>query len=125
VGGEGDNGSVGAAWVYTRSSGVWSQQGAKLVGAGAVGSAYQGSSVALSADGITAVVGGYGDNGFAGAAWVYTKPAFAGTPGNANCHGKSVSALGRQYGGLNAAAATLGYPSVQALQNAIMEVCEG
>ena len=125
VGGEGDNGSAGAAWVYTRSSGVWSQQGAKLVGAGAVGSAYQGSSVALSADGITAVVGGYGDNGFAGAAWVYTKPAFAGTPGNANCHGKSVSALGRQYGGLNAAAATLGYPSVQALQNAIMEVCEG
>jgi len=125
VGGEGDNGSAGAAWVYTRSSGVWSQQGAKLVGAGAVGSAYQGSSVALSADGITAVVGGYGDNGFAGAAWVYTKPAFAGTPGKANCHGKSVSALARQYGGLNAAAATLGYPSVQALQNAIMEVCEG
>ena len=70
-------------------------------------------------------MGGEGDNGSAGAAWVYTKPAFAGTPGNANCHGKSVSALGRQYGGLNAAAATLGYPSVQALQNAIMEVCEG
>jgi hypothetical protein len=36
-----------------------------------------------------------------------------------------VSALARQYGGLNAAAATLGYPSVQALQNAIMEFCEG
>ena len=38
-------------------------------------------------------MGGYGDNGFAGAAWVYTKAAFAGTPGKANCHGKSVSAL--------------------------------
>jgi hypothetical protein len=125
VGGFGDGAGPGAAWVYTRSSGVWSQQGAKLVGTGAVGSAYQGSSVALSADGIIAVVGGYGDNGFAGAAWVYTKPAFAGTPGKANCHGKSVSALARQYSGLNAAAATLGYPSVQALQNAIMEFCEG
>ncbi len=28
---------VGAAWVYTRSGGVWSQQGPKLVGTGAVG----------------------------------------------------------------------------------------
>jgi hypothetical protein len=35
-------------------------------------------------------------------------PVFAGTPGKANCHGQSVSALARQYGGLNAAAAALG-----------------
>jgi hypothetical protein len=125
VGGEGNDGSAGAAWVYTRSAGVWSQQGPKLVGTGAVGNAYQGSSVALSADAITAIVGGYGDDGFAGAAWVYTAPAFAGTPGKANCHGKSVSALARQYGGFNAAAAALDYPSVQTLQNAIMEFCEG
>jgi len=33
----------------TRSGGVWSQQGSKLVGTGAVGAAYQGHSVALSA----------------------------------------------------------------------------
>jgi len=33
---------------------------------------------------------------------------FAGTPGKANCHGKSVSALAKQYGGL-AAAAALGF----------------
>ncbi len=37
VGGFRDNGDVGAAWVYTRSGGVWSQQGPKLVGTGAVG----------------------------------------------------------------------------------------
>jgi len=30
-------------------------------------------------------------------------PRFAGTPGQANCYGKSVSALVRQYHGLNAA----------------------
>jgi hypothetical protein len=29
--------TAGAAWVYTRSGGVWTQQGSKLVGTGAVG----------------------------------------------------------------------------------------
>jgi uncharacterized repeat protein (TIGR03803 family) len=53
------------------------------------------------------------------------KPIFAGTPGKPNCIGKSVSALARQYGGLNAAAEALGYPSVRALQRAIMDFCEG
>jgi hypothetical protein len=52
-------------------------------------------------------------------------PVFAGTPGKANCHGKSVSALARQFGGLKRAAEALGYASVDALQNAIMEFCEG
>jgi len=65
---------AGAAWVYTRSGGVWSQQGAKLVGTGAVGAAGQGWSVAVSADGNTAVVGGYGDDSDAGAAWVFVGP---------------------------------------------------
>jgi hypothetical protein len=49
---------------------------------------------------------------------------FAGTPGRPNCHGKSVSALARQFGGLDAAASALGFPSVQALQDAIREFCE-
>jgi hypothetical protein len=53
VGGLGDNAFAGAVWVYTRSGGVWTQQGSKLVGTGAVGAAQQGSSVALSADGNT------------------------------------------------------------------------
>ena len=51
-------------------------------------------------------------------------PLFAGTPGRPNCHGRSVGALARQYGGLNSAAAALGYPSVRALQKAILEFCE-
>jgi uncharacterized protein (TIGR03437 family) len=72
VGGPGDD-SAGAAWVYARSGGVWSQQGGKLVGTGAAGNAQQGSSVALSTDGNTAIVGGYNDNGIVGAAWVYTR----------------------------------------------------
>jgi hypothetical protein len=73
VGGYGDNSLAGAAWVYTRSAGVWSQQGAKLVGTGAGGAALQGCSVAVSADGNTTVVGGYYDNANAGAAWVYKR----------------------------------------------------
>jgi hypothetical protein len=52
-------------------------------------------------------------------------PVFAGTPGKANCHGQSVSALARQNGGLNAAAAALGFDSVDALQQAIQEFCAG
>jgi len=52
-------------------------------------------------------------------------PVFAGTPGKANCYSQSVSALARQYGGLNNGASALKYSSVSALQNAIIGFCEG
>jgi len=48
----------------------------------------------------------------------------AGTPGEANCHGKSVSAIARQFGGLHSAASTLGFSSVKALQDALKTFCE-
>jgi hypothetical protein len=70
---DGSSGTTGAAWFFTRSGGVWTQQGTKLVGTGAIGSASQGQSVALSADGNTAIVGGYLDNSSAGAVWVFTR----------------------------------------------------
>jgi hypothetical protein len=73
LGGPADNGGIGAAWVFTRSGGVWTQQGSKLVGSGTDGYAQQGSSVALSGDGNTAIVGGTHDNGGIGAAWVFTR----------------------------------------------------
>jgi hypothetical protein len=73
VGGSSDDSFAGAAWVYTRSGGVWTQQGSKLVGTGAVGAARQGFSVALSGDGNTALVGGPVDDSQAGAAWVFTR----------------------------------------------------
>jgi hypothetical protein len=50
---------------------------------------------------------------------------FTGTPGEANCHGQSVSVLARQFGGLSNAAAALGFLSVQALQDAITAFCGG
>lgn len=52
------------------------------------------------------------------------EPQFAGTPGNPDCHGDSVSALAQQYGGLNAAAAALSFPSVRALQNSVSAFCD-
>jgi hypothetical protein len=80
VGGIEGNLSTGAAWVYTRSGGVWTPQGTKLVGTGTVGTAEQGQSVALSADGNTAVVGGPVDNGETGAAWVFVQPGLSVDP---------------------------------------------
>ena len=74
-GGEADNGDAGAAWVFTRTAGVWSQQGSKLVGTGATGNANQGLDVALSADGNTLAVGGRADDTGIGATWVFTRTA--------------------------------------------------
>ncbi|SPF51805.1 conserved exported hypothetical protein [Candidatus Sulfopaludibacter sp. SbA4] len=75
VGGNADAETVGAVWVYTRAGGAWSQQGAKLVGTGALGDATQGTSVALSQDGNTAIEGGPLDANGLGAAWVFTRAA--------------------------------------------------
>jgi hypothetical protein len=81
-GGNQDSSSLGAAWVFARNNGVWSQQGNKLVGSGAgvfIGNIAQiGTSVAMSADGNTAAIGGPGYGGVSsnqdtGAVWVFTR----------------------------------------------------
>jgi hypothetical protein len=73
VGGYADSSYAGAAWIYTRNAGTWKQQGTKLVGNGTAGNAQQGFSVAISADGNTAVIGGNKDNNGTGAIWVFTR----------------------------------------------------
>ncbi len=67
-----NGGSGGAAWVFTRSGSTWMQQ-AKLTGAGESGNGWFGQSVALSADGDTALIGGYVDHSDTGAAWVFER----------------------------------------------------
>ncbi len=76
IGGPGDNGGAGAAWVFTRAeTGVWTEQGAKLTAKAGeeTGSGAFGSSVALSKDGATALIGAPGDSGKAGAVWAFTR----------------------------------------------------
>jgi hypothetical protein len=77
---DGDIG-MGAAWVFARSGSTWTQQGPKLTASDVTaGIADFGSSVALSSDGNTALIGGPADrlptfqqfNGV-GAAWVFAR----------------------------------------------------
>lgn len=67
--------------------------------------------------------GGYSGLNSPGVLTATTLVTFAGTPGQANCQGKSVSALAQQYNGLSAAASALGFQGVQALQTAILTYC--
>ena len=78
VGGAGDNSKRGAAWAFTRAAGVWSQQDFKMIPSDEIGFVSFGTSVALSADGNTALIGGPLDDGplgpdDVGAAWVFTR----------------------------------------------------
>jgi hypothetical protein len=68
-----DGGGLGAAWIFTRSNGNWSQQGGKLIGTNPVGAAGVGRSVALSGDGDTAFIGAAFDTSLNGAAWVFRR----------------------------------------------------
>jgi hypothetical protein len=95
IGGPLDDNDHGASWVFVRSGAIWSQQGAKLTPTDRGpptpqppgGTGWFGSSVALSADGNTALIGGPTDTWIqgsggcppspcpypVGAAWVFTR----------------------------------------------------
>jgi hypothetical protein len=47
-----------------------------------------------------------------------------GKPGQANCHGKTISGLAQQFGSVASAASELGFSSVKALQDAVGGFCE-
>jgi hypothetical protein len=68
-----ERGDLGAATVFTRSGSTWTQQGPRLIGEGEGGSAFLGGSVALSADGNTALISGIADSNSSGAVWVFTR----------------------------------------------------
>jgi hypothetical protein len=116
VGSPGDNENDGAAWVFTRTGARWVQQGEKLIGAGEtnfderyspehIGGEF-GASVALSADGSTALVGGpqndteIGIPGLrsAGAAWVFTRSGSTWVQQGEKLTGGHGSFFGLQFG---------------------------
>lgn len=96
-------------------------------GAGAVGGSGGGLGGAggggLSDEGTDAIVVGDIWPGNGKVVITIVAPVFEGTPGKSNCHGQSVSSLAQQFGGLDGAAAALGYANVNALQEAIQEFC--
>jgi hypothetical protein len=85
VGAPGDNGFAGAAWVFTRVGSAWTQQGPKLTVNEATDAEEEercavevnecgfGRSVALSADGDTALIGAPRANEAQGAVWAFTR----------------------------------------------------
>jgi hypothetical protein len=73
VGGPIGSGNIGEVWAFTRTGSTWTHQGESFTGSGETGESHFGYSVALSSNGTTALIGGYGDNSSTGAAWVFTR----------------------------------------------------
>ena len=87
--------------MFGRTRSGWTQEGEKLTGAGEIGEPHFGDSVALSANGNTALIGGPGDNpvtqefgGDLGAAWVFTR-----TGSNWTQQGEKLTGQGETGGG--------------------------
>ena len=72
VGADQKNSNQGAAYVFARSGTGWTQQQELMASVAAKPDQF-GSSVALSSDGNTALVGAYGKNSYTGAAYVYVR----------------------------------------------------
>jgi hypothetical protein len=70
IGAPGKSSYTGAAYVYTVSGGVWSQQ-TELAAADAAPNDSFGTSVAVNSDGTTALVGASGKSGYTGAGYVF------------------------------------------------------
>jgi hypothetical protein len=63
----------GAVWVFTRSGGAWTRTGSLTGGPEEVIAGRFGRSVAISADGSTAIVGAPADRVGRGSAWMFTR----------------------------------------------------
>jgi hypothetical protein len=74
IGGNANNSYTGAAWIFVRSGNTWTQQAALNISKPFDGSEF-GISVALSANGNTALIGEPRDSSSYGAAWIYTRTA--------------------------------------------------
>jgi|GEM_PF-991246 len=73
IGGVENNSAEGRAWVFTRTSGIWTEQENFTAG---VADSLFGSAVALSSDGNTALIGSYAEDDEVGAARVFTRSGF-------------------------------------------------
>jgi hypothetical protein len=84
VGAYGVNSYAGAAYIFAKqTNGVWKNGTALTLPSGLSANDFFGSSVALSVDGSTALVGAYGMNNNAGAAYVFVKASGGWSKGTA------------------------------------------
>jgi hypothetical protein len=102
IGGPAYQHSTGAAWIFTRASSTWTQQGPKLSGVDLLGTAEFGRSVALSADGNTALAVAGDDRYTKSSAWVFTRSGSAWTQ-----PGRVITISGQKTDGSYGAVATL------------------
>ena len=68
-----EDGHRGAAYAFARSGSTWTQQGEKLRGTGLEGYGAFGRTIALSADGNTALIGAPRDASGHGAVWLFKR----------------------------------------------------
>jgi IPT/TIG domain len=94
IGAPDSRGSAGAAWVFTRAGGHWSQQGPELVASSEAGPGHFGYAVALSADGASALIGAPADASDLGSAWSFTRSGEAWTPSGKLAAGAAESGPG-------------------------------
>jgi Bacterial Ig domain/PKD domain len=126
VGGFNDGGGSGAAWVFARSGTGWALQH-ELVGDGtctsncsgpvgsgeSAGAGQFGTSVALSADGNTALVGAPADSGTAGAVWVFTRSGTSWSQSGSKLTVASTSLFGQSVAlSTNGSTALIGAPGL-------------
>jgi hypothetical protein len=97
IGAAGENHGAGGAFVFSLHAGTWAPDGAEITGAGESGTSRFGEDVALSSDGQTALVGGPGDSGANGAAWVFSRATGSWPQQGAKLTGSGVPA-GGQFG---------------------------
>jgi len=107
IGGPSDHEELGAAWVFTRSGFTWSQQGPKLTATGELSQGDLGTSVALSADGNTALIGAPEESDVegitegVGSAWEFTRAGatWSQEGGKITGAGEQSASEGSPYGG--------------------------
>jgi FG-GAP repeat len=92
-----DGKGEGATYVFTRSGETWTQR-ARFTGGEQIGHSSFGRRVAISSDGQTALIGGFGDNDDAGAAWVFVRSGESWTQQGGKLTGPSETGAG-QFGG--------------------------
>lgn len=95
VGAPRDRDARGAAWVFARAGSAFVHQGPKLTGAEEAPESFFGRSVALSADGNSALAGSPGDSGYIGAAWAFTRSGGAWAQQGAKLTGAGEAGPGR------------------------------